>query len=225
METQIEEPKTIEQTERLLIWADTVNIAITLQEVEGRAAMLNSIIKHGLSMEEVNKITSSSTAIEDYIFREQLKVNKELKKQFDAGKKNIRDEYELPSNLASLKYALLAWFNYKMPMRTDSKIRDLVFANNQWEINHSLIEKQLVANRQKIYISGETMQEYKSILQLCDYFNRCKVESNNIFASQFLKIRITNANRKYEPNPQYFRRDDDYSQRQYQLSLKENTYE
>lgn len=207
MEAQTIEEPTIMKTEKNLIYTNHEEVNRVTQEAQGRANMLNQILKDGLlTNNKLKEVATSLLAIDDFIFHEQLKVNKELKKQFDAGKKNLKDEYALPQNLEMLKYALLAWCNYKGNYRNSSKY-DLLTFTGEWNVDEEALENHFIRQYYKLYITGEQIVEYQTLLSLCDYMNSAKAEPHQIHQCKFLNDRITNENRKFEPRWIYFRRE------------------
>lgn len=204
MEALIEEQQSVETVERLLIHTNHEEVNRITQESENRANMLNQLLEHGITKDKLHEL-SSLASIDNFIFREQLKSNKELKKQFDAGKKNLKDEYALPQSLETLRCALLAWCNYKANYQNGSKYGFLIFSN-QWNIDEEALENYFIHRQYKLYISGNEIVEYKTLLNLCEYMNSAKAEPHQILQCKFMSDRITNENRKFEPRWIYFRR-------------------
>lgn len=160
METLLK-PQTEEtEAEKLLIYSNELEIKRILSEAQTRANLLNELNDSGVTNDQIKSICTSLIAINDFIFREQLKVNKELKKQFDAGKKNLKGEYALPLTLEAIKFGLLAWFNYPTTTRGGSKFENLIFIN-RWKTDTEALENLFIRNRLKIYIEGEKLNDYR----------------------------------------------------------------
>lgn len=203
LETQTEE------TEKLLIFENFQEIEKIRQEIQSRASLLNNIFAHGVTIDQVKQTTASKASIDDFLFREQLKVNKELRKQYDAGKKNLLDEYELPKNLQDLKYALLAWHSYQPPNgRHSDKFQFLTF-NRQWQVNEQALENYFTQSQMKVYVEGGKLAEFREIEMICAYFEKNRMPSNQIHESSFLWSRIEPVGReKFKPRWQWFRERD-----------------
>lgn len=205
METiELEQPTT-ETTGRLLIYQSESEVNRITQEAQTRVDLLNRILSFGIiSNEDIPKVTSSAAASDDFVFREQLKVNSELKKQFDAGKKNLKDEYTLPGNLSDLKYSLLAWFNYPTTTRGGNKFENLVYTD-RWKIDNEALEKFYIRYRLKIYIEGEKLNEYRVLEKLCSILQFIKMPSNQVKDSSVLWARIEPvASNQYRPRWTWF---------------------
>lgn len=206
METLELEPIT-EQSEKLLIFENHQEINRVRQEIESRRTLLNQIAKHGLSPDIIEQVTQSKNAIDDHIFKEQIKVNRELKKQYTAGGKNLQDAYELPENLKSLKYALLAWHSYQSPQgRHGDKFLFLTF-DDQWRINETALENYLIGFKYKVYLHTEDeISEYNYLKDLCLYLEKKRASNNQIFSNSFFNDRIQCVGpSKFIPKWQYFK--------------------
>lgn len=202
---EIEQPET-EETEKLLIFENLQEIQKIRQEVESRLSLLNNISRHGLTADQIKTVTTSKATIDDFIFQEQLKINDELRKQFEAGKKNLKDEYELPKNLQDLKYALLAWHSYSPPDgRYGDKFKDLILTDS-WSVNQSRLENYFVAKNWKFYLqTNEEISEYNFLKSWCFYFEKMKAPNNQIAGNSFFRDRIICVSaHKFEPNYRYF---------------------
>lgn len=204
METQTLEPIPAEETDKLLIFQNDSEISRITNQSQGRADLLNQILKHGLlTNEEITKVTSSATAIDDHIFREQLKINKELKKQFDAGKKNLKGEYELPQNLQALKDLLLAWNSYPTGRHSD-KFQHLIFIDT-WRVDTAELESLFINSNLKVFVESELLAEWKNVEKLCEIFMRYEMPGQQIKESQFLNKRIEQYGRNlFRPRWTYF---------------------
>lgn len=203
MQSELEEPAV---ETRLLIYENLSEIQRITQEAQNRVSILNQILLHGLTNSQLKEITKSSAGIDDYIFKEQLKVNLELRKQFEAGKKNIRDEYELPQNLQALKYSLMAWFNYPKQGRAGDKFQNLVYTS-AWVVDEQSLENLFVRTKYKFYIEGVDVSEYKEIEGLCKYFEVHRMPNNQLSTSSFLWDRIEPIGQyKFKPRWTYFGR-------------------
>lgn len=202
---ELEQPTT-ETTEKLLIFEHDTEIAKNRGEIEARLNLLNRILAHGLTSDQIKEITASSVSIDDFIFREQLKINVELRKQFKAGKKNLQNEYALPKDLESLKYSLLAWHSYPAPGgRLGDKFKFLVFIDS-WQIDEHALENYLIRSGYKYYIQGEDIQEYNELLSICDYLEKHRCPNHQIAQSSFFYNRLEIVSTyKFIPRWQYFK--------------------
>lgn len=206
MQTLELEPTT---TERILIFEHHQEIARIRAEIESRITLLNQIARHGLTPDEIKQIAVSKDGIDDHIFRKQLSSNRELKKQHAAGAKNLQDAYELPENLKSLRYCLLAWHSYQSPNgRHGDKFQYLTFAD-QWQVNEQALENYLVGVKYKVYLRDEDIEEYNFLLLVCKYLEEHGFESGQLVSShKFFRDRIEPVGRnKFIPNYRYFQRE------------------
>lgn len=189
MKTLIEE-KPVMESEKILIYTNNEEIGRITQEAEARAALLNQILNHGLlTNERLKDVSASLSAIDDFIFREQLQSNKEMKKQFEAGKKNVRDEYALPQNLESLKYLLTSWLNYPKNYREGGKYQHLTYAD-KWKVDLESLEKEFTMRSLKLYVESEQAEELKQLQSFGDYLSK-KADPGQVFSNLFLSQRFT----------------------------------
>lgn len=200
METQITE------AEKLLIYSNEPEIKRISSEAQTRANLLNELNDSGITNDQIKSICTSLIEIDDFIFREQLKVNKELKKQFDAGKKNLKDEYALPLTLGAIKFGLLSWFNYP-PTTRGGKFENLIYTD-RWKIDNEALEKFYIRYRLKIYVEGLQVDEYRELEKLCSILHFIKMPSNQVKDSSVLWNRVEPVgSEQYKPRWQWFIRE------------------
>jgi len=92
----------IETADRILIHENIQEIEHITSDIEMRCSMLNSISKHGLSAEEIRNVSSSKTAIDNFIEGHLQKENPEYARMKQAG-----ITAKLSDQLQDLKDALL----------------------------------------------------------------------------------------------------------------------
>lgn len=187
METIIEDA--VIETERLLIYQNEPEISRITNEAESRARLLNNILGSGLVTNESLKQINSPQQIDDFIFQEQLKVNKPLFTQHKAGKKNLIGEYALPENLQVLKDALIAWITYPFSNRPGNKFNLIIFTDH-WALETLSIEREFIMRNFKIYVDGDQITELKTLLAFGEYL-ATECVSGQLFASKFLSDRYT----------------------------------
>lgn len=191
--------ETLEQTEveRLLIYKNDSEIDRLTQEVQVRVDLRNKLHDAGLNDSDLQQVTKSVQAIDEYILRQQLSQNKKLRELRAAG---IKAEAELPPDLMSLAYTLKAWHGLK-----GDKYQNITL-NDRWGIDEQAIEKYFIRQQYKIYIQGEQLADYNQILQLCDYLKKHRAEPGQLKTCKFMADRVEHVgNYKYQPRWTYFR--------------------
>lgn len=197
METLIE--LTMGATERLLIFQQEGEIHRITNQIQERAGMLNDIVKHGLSPDEIKNITSSKFSIEQYVENELLIENKEYARMKKAGIQGVTAT--LSNLLRNLKESLLRWESLK----GGDKFRGLTFENNTWKVDNEYLEREFEMKGLKIYVEGEQLKTFRKIEQLAELLKHFNVPWNHITASSVLS-RIIQANgQEVIPRWQYFR--------------------
>lgn len=174
--------------EKLLIHENTAEIARIRGEIESRAALLNEILNHGVGKDELPKITASKSTIDEFIFQAQLKINKVLLEQYKAGKKNLKEEYELPQNLQTLSDLLQGWHSYPGGRHFD-KYQHLVFTDS-WKVDTAELESFFIKSNLKVFVESELLAEWKDVQRLCEISMRYEMPVVEIKNSAFLNKRI-----------------------------------
>lgn len=206
MEATLEQP--ILEVEKLLIFENIEEINKIVESARILTRLLNDLLACGLSPKQIKDIAISEKAIENFIFQEQLKVNKALAVQYAAGKKNLIGEYALPDNLEHMQRQLLQWFNYPGSHRGSDKYQYLKFAEGRFELDNQSLEKEFVMRRLKFYIAGEQLHEFSDITELCKCFEKYKMPNNQIRESSFLWNRIEPIGmHQYKPRATWFMRE------------------
>lgn len=192
--------------ERLLIYSNDAEMKRTFSEAQTRANLLNELYDSGITADQIKSVCTSLSAIDDFIFHEQLKINKEMRKQFEAGKKNLKGEYALSLTLEAIKFGLLAWFNYPTA-RGGNKFENLIFIDN-WNVDSEALENLFIRNRLKIYVEGLQLHEYREIEKLCNILHFIKMPSNQVRDSSVLWNRVEPiGSDQYKPRWQWFIRE------------------
>lgn len=136
-----------------------------------RAMMLNNILQHGLTNDQIKDIRSPNN-IEAHVHQEHLKVNEELARLEKAGITGL--QAELPPNLVSLRYALMSWQTVFGP----NKYAHIHFDGSEWQVDEESLERHFIANGTRIYLSPDRAAEYKALQNLCDYLHTQKAKDN-----------------------------------------------
>lgn len=190
-----------ETTERILIREDVAQIERHTQEAQQRADLLNTILKHDLTNDELRTVCASSQSIEAFIHKRLLEENSEFKKLYDAGIKGI--DAALSPELNALAFSLKAWYNLRPSTRQSSNYENLIFTDS-WKIDHEALEKMLIRLQYKVYVSDERMNEYKEIETLCKILEKIQMPNHQV-AEGYLARFIESVGRcKFIPKWQFF---------------------
>lgn len=205
METLIEQPPVV--AERLLIFTKQEEIDKIVEDAKIRERLLNDMLACGLSHIQIKDVAVSEKAIEQYIFSEQLKVNKALAVQFAAGKRNLIGEYALPENLENIQRLLLQFLHYPKSQRAVNKYDYLKF-NGRYELDSEALEREFILRRLKFFIEGADVVEYRRLESMLEYFQDHRCPNNQVALISFLSDRFESVGQfKYKVRWTYFNRD------------------
>lgn len=191
---------TIEQptAERLLIYSNDQEINRLTSEVQERARMLNEILKHGLSQEEIKNITSSKFSIEQYVENQLLRENKEYARMKKAGIQGVTAT--LSNELQSLKDSLLQWLNIKAA----DKYRFLKEEDNTWKVDEERLQHEFEMRNVRVYVEGEQLEKWRKAEQLTELLKFFNIPWTHLVQSSALTKLLDINGLRTIPRWQYF---------------------
>jgi hypothetical protein len=180
------------QTEtKQLIHAEDQQIQTIRGEAEMRAQLLNEILRHGIvKNSELKQVAMSEQSIKNFIFNEQLKTNKTMALQYQAGKRMQLGEYALPSNLEHLMDDLMSWLTYPMQRRGTDKFQFL-FYTDRWAVNEPELSSFFVKSKYEIFINSDVIKEVSRLQDFCDYLEKEGAEPHQLLSIAFFNHRLT----------------------------------